>query len=110
MNNPRATTFRRASTDSATRYSVIVFGNIVLVVACLYWAQSVLIPVASSRERAGLGRLPSIIVIVVLAFSLFGTIGWIVTIEFTGLANELPQYTGNIRQKISDIRGVGKGD
>ena len=93
MNNPRATTFRRASTDSATRYSVIVFGNIVLVVACLYWAQSVLIPVAlsilltfllspvaSSLERAGLGRLPSIIVIVVLAFSLFATIGWIVTI------------------------------
>jgi len=122
MNNPRATTFRRASADSATRHSVIVFGNIVLVVACLYWAQSVLIPVAlsilltfllspvaSSLERAGLGRLPSIIVIVVLAFSLFATIGWIVTIEFTGLANELPQYTGNIRQKISDIRGVGKG-
>src|SRR5689334_24420765 len=96
-NRRESTTFRGPRTD-AKLPSVIVFGNAVLIIACLYWAQSVLIPVAlsilltfllspvaSSLERAGLGRLPSIIVIVVLAFSLFATIGWIVTIEFTGL-------------------------
>ena len=32
-----------------------------------------------------------------------------VAIEFTSLGNELPKYTGNIRQKISDVRGAGKG-
>lgn len=35
--------------------------------------------------------------------------GWVVAIEFTSLGNELPKYTGNIRQKISDVRGAGKG-
>ena len=32
-----------------------------------------------------------------------------VAIEFTSLGNELPKYTDNIRQKISDVRGAGKG-
>src|SRR5689334_25014204 len=32
-----------------------------------------------------------------------------VAIEFTSSGNELPKYTGNIRQKISDVRGAGKG-
>jgi predicted PurR-regulated permease PerM len=66
-------------------------------------------PVAGALERIGLGRLPSVIIIVVLTFSLLATIGCVVTIEFTSLGNELPKYTGNIRQKISDVRGAGKG-
>jgi len=66
-------------------------------------------PVAGALERIGLGRLPSVIIIVVVTFSLLATIGWAVTIEFTSLGNELPKYTGNIRQKISDVRGAGKG-
>src|SRR6185503_1354224 len=41
--------------------------------------------------------------------SLLGGIGWIVTLQFGSLANELPKYTGNIRQKIADVRGAGKG-
>ena len=47
--------------------------------------------------------------VVVLTFSLLGGIGWIVTLQFGSLANELPKYTGNIRQKIADVRGAGKG-
>ena len=66
-------------------------------------------PVAGALERIALGRLPSVILIVVLTFSLLGGIGWIVTLQFGSLANELPKYTGNIRQKIADVRGAGKG-
>ena len=124
MKNPQALINLRdtAGRGIGTLPSLIVFGTIVLIIASLYWAQTVLIPialsimltfllspVASALERAGLGRLPSVILIVVLTFSLLATIGWIVTIEFTNLGNELPKYTGNIRQKISDVRGAGKG-
>jgi predicted PurR-regulated permease PerM len=66
-------------------------------------------PVAGALERIGLGRLPSVILIVVLTFSLLGGIGWVVTFQFGSLANELPKYTGNIKQKIADVRGAGKG-
>ena len=68
--------------------------------------------VKSGCRRSGTDssrRLPSVIVVVVLTFSILGGIGWIVTLQFGSLANELPQYTGNIRQKIADVRGTGKG-
>jgi predicted PurR-regulated permease PerM len=102
--------------------SLIAVATFVLIISSLYWAQAVLIPialaimltfllspVAGALERIGLGRLPSVILIVVLTFSLLGGIGWIVTLQFGSLANELPTYRMNIRQKIADIREAGKG-
>ena len=124
MKNLRAPTNLRGTGGRSTEAlpSLIAFGNIVLIIASLYWAQTFLIPialsimltfllspVASALERKGLGRLPAVLLIVVLTFSLLATIGWVVTIEFTSMGNELPKYTGNIRQKISDVRGAGKG-
>src|SRR4029434_5497701 len=96
--------------------------TVVLIIASLYWAQAVLIPiafsilltflltpVADSLERLGLGRVLSVILIVLLAFSFLGAVGWIVTRQLTSVANELPTYRQTIRKKIADIRGAGKG-
>jgi len=124
MKNPRARNNLRGTSDrgAGTLPSLIALGNVVLIIASLYWAQAILIPVALSilltfllspvagaLERIALGRLPSVILIVVLTFSLLGGIGWIVTLQFGSLANELPTYRKNIRQKIADIREAGKG-
>jgi predicted PurR-regulated permease PerM len=102
--------------------SVLILPTLVLIIATLYWGQAFLIPVALSilltflltpvadaLERIGLGRLASVMIIVVLAFSLLAAIGWLVTLQLTSVANELPTYRNNIRQKIIDIRGAGKG-
>ena len=96
--------------------------SFVLVVACLYWGRVVLIPVAlailltfllnpvvSMLQRLGLGRTPPVILIVVLAFVILGGIGWAVTGQLATLANELPQYTSNLKHKIADLRGAGQG-
>ncbi len=96
--------------------------SFVLVIACLYWGRVVLIPVAlailltfllnpivSMLQRLGLGRTPPVILIVVLAFVLLGGIGWAVTGQLATLANELPQYTSNLKHKIADLRGAGQG-
>ena len=96
--------------------------TIVVIIASLYLAQSVLIPIAVALlltflltpvadwlERMGLGRALSVVFIVVCAFSLLIALGWIVTRELTSVANELPAYRQNIRRKIADIRGAGKG-
>jgi predicted PurR-regulated permease PerM len=101
---------------------LLILAASVLIIASLYWAQAFLIPVALSilltflltpvadaLERIGLGRVPSVMIIVVLAFSLLTAIGWVVTVQLTDVANELPTYRNNIRQKIADIRGAGKG-
>ncbi len=116
--NPR----RRSSHSARTLPSLIAVATFVLIIASLYWAQAVLIPVAlailltfllspvaGALERIALGRIPSVILVAVLTFSLLGGIGWIVTLQFGNLAKELPQYTRNIRQKIADVRGAGKG-
>jgi predicted PurR-regulated permease PerM len=124
MKNPRARNNLRGTSGrgTGTAPSLIALGNVVLIIASLYWAQAILIPIALSilltfllspvagaLERIALGRLPSVILIVVLTFSLLGGIGWIVTLQFGSLANELPTYRKNIRQKIADIREAGKG-
>ena len=102
--------------------SLLIFPALVLVIASLYWGQAVLIPVAlsilftfllspvvSGVQQTGLGRIPAVILIVVLAFSLLGGIVWVVTLQLTRVANELPTYRKNILQKIADVRGAGKG-
>lgn len=123
MKNPRdRSNFLGSRSSSAKLPSLIAVASFVLIIASLYWAQAILIPIALSimltfllspvagaLERMGLGRLPSVILIAVLTFSLLGGIGWVVTLQLGSLANELPKYTGNIKQKIADVRGAGKG-
>jgi predicted PurR-regulated permease PerM len=66
-------------------------------------------PVAGALERIGLGRVVSVILVVLFAVSLSAAIGWLTTLQLTSVANELPTYRNNIRQKIADIRMAGKG-
>jgi predicted PurR-regulated permease PerM len=119
---PRGSLARASAARGDKLPSVLILPTLVLIIATLYWGQAFLIPVALSilltffltpvadvLERFGLGRLASVMIIVVLAFSLLAAIGWLVTVQLTSVANELPTYRSNIREKISDIRGAGKG-
>jgi predicted PurR-regulated permease PerM len=93
----------------------------VLVVTVLYWAQAVLVPVALAilltfvltppvtwLER-WIGRVPAVLVVVTLVFSVLGLSGWGLTRQLGHLAADLPGYRANIRTKIADVRGAGKG-
>lgn len=98
------------------------WGSIALVVAALYWLQGVLIPMAlavlltfllspvvSVLQRRGLGRVPAVLVTVLLALSILAGIGWTLTRQLTRLADELPGYSLNIHHRIADLRGASKG-
>jgi predicted PurR-regulated permease PerM len=98
------------------------WGTIALVVAGLYWLQAVLIPIALAAlltfllspvvgllQRRGLGRVPSVLVTVVLALSVLGGVGWTLTRQLLTLADELPRYSRNIHQRIADLRGASQG-
>ena len=93
-----------------------------LVVACLYWGQGVLIPVAlagllafllspvvNAIDRWGAGRATSVLVVVLLAFCLAGGVGWVLFRQLASLADELPQYSAHIRQRVADVRGLSTG-
>jgi predicted PurR-regulated permease PerM len=102
--------------------SFFFLASVVLVIASLYLAQSILIPVAisilltfllspvaDSLEQLGLGRVFSVILTTILAFSFLIAVVWVVTLQLTSVANELPTYRKNIEKKIADIRGASKG-
>ena len=109
-------------TSRAQNPSVLhILGTLILIIACLYWAKAVLIPIAlavlltfllnpvvSALHSRGLPRTPAVLVVVVLVFSLVGGIAWTVTRQFSTLAYELPGYQENLKHKISDLRDLGK--
>ena len=99
-----------------------VLGSIVLVIASLYWAQAVLIPVALAilltfllnpavtvLQRNGLGRAPAAVLVVVLVSVIVLATGWVTASQMSSLAYELPKYKDNITQKIADFRHASKG-
>jgi predicted PurR-regulated permease PerM len=102
--------------------SWIFLPSAVLVIAILYWAQEVLVPIAiavlltfvlsplvSALERLNLGRIVSVTISALLAFTILVGVGWLVARQIAGLANELPQYRRNIREKIADLRDFKRG-
>jgi predicted PurR-regulated permease PerM len=97
------------------------FAGCVLVVAVLYWAQSVLVPVSLAILltfvltppviwlQRRVGRIPAVLLVVTLVFSALGLGVWGISRQMTSLSTDLLAYRENIRQKIRDVRGAGKG-
>jgi predicted PurR-regulated permease PerM len=106
------------------RALIVLSGTVigVVVVACLYWAQTVLIPVAlavfltflltplvSFLQRRGLRRTPAVILVVLQAALVLGGVGWLVTAEVRSVAGELPEYTENIKEKVGTCQEMLDG-
>jgi predicted PurR-regulated permease PerM len=82
------------------------------IVATLYFARGVLIPLALSalltfllsplvtRIERWIGRIAAVLVVVALIFTGFGALGWMLTRQMVDLATKLPEYKGNIVTKM----------
>jgi predicted PurR-regulated permease PerM len=101
---------------------LIILAGLALVFACLRLAREVLIPVAfamllalvltplvAAVQRRGLHRIAAVVLVVFLVFSALGALGWMFAQQVNALANDLPRYRHNIRQKVADIRLLGRG-
>ena len=99
----------------------VTFAGCVLVIGVLYWAQAILVPLALAilltfvlappvtwLER-WIGRVPAVLAVVTLVFTLLGLAGWGLTRQMRHLVEDLPGYRANIQKKIADVRGAGKG-
>ena len=108
--------------SSAKMPGWIFLPTVVTIVAILYWAQQVLVPIAvallltfvlnpvvSALERLRLGRVVSVVIATVFSFSILLSVGWIVAWQIAALANDLPQYRKNIQQKVADLREFKRG-
>jgi predicted PurR-regulated permease PerM len=56
-----------------------------------------------------IGRIAAVLVVALLVFTILGLASWGAATQVSHLAEDLPRYRENIRQKISDIRGVSRG-
>ncbi len=89
------------------------------IIAALYFARDVLIPIslavlisfvlaplALALRRLGLPRGPAVIAVVVLTFGAILGLSAIGTSQISQLADHLPQYQLNIRDKIRALKGA----
>ena len=82
------------------------------VVAALYFARELFIPLALSalltfllaplvtRFERWIGRIAAVLVVVALIFTALGAAGWMLTRQLVDLATKLPGYKDNIVTKI----------
>ena len=107
---------------ASTTQSLQTLAGGAIVVAALYFARDVLIPFALALlltfllapavlrlRRWGLGRIPAVMTTVVVAFSVIGLLGWVVTGQLLNLAYQLPSYQENISQKLKSFDTPGEG-
>lgn len=109
------------STRTASwQHAIIVLSGVFLtmgVVFALYWAQAIFIPVALAifltfilspfvyaLQKRGLGRIPAVLIVVVIAGALLSGIGWVVGRQVANLVNDLPEYSDNIKAKIVTLK------
>jgi predicted PurR-regulated permease PerM len=115
----------KASYNGKLQRSLAILTGTVLVtviVGCLYWAQAIFIPLALATylacvlsplvnmlQRRRIGRVPAVLLVVAGGTVLLGGVGWTMSHEFSAVIKELPQYEGNIQQKVQSLRDAGAG-
>jgi predicted PurR-regulated permease PerM/methylmalonyl-CoA mutase cobalamin-binding subunit len=95
---------------------VWTLASIAVVVAALYLAKGVLVPltlavllsflltpVCDWLERRKLGRLPAVFATVVVGFAMLGAATWTVVVQMAELAPRVPEYQRNIQAKLHSI-------
>lgn len=90
----------------------------VVVIAVLYFARAVLVPFALAMlfsfiltpfvkrlEALRLPRVPSVLLVVILAMASAGYIGLVGTTQLVDVTAQLPNYSANIKKKVATLHG-----
>ena len=107
----------RRSRERRQQNTVRIFTGSVLVVALLYFARPVIIPIALALlfatflsplvdvlERTFLRRTGAVILSLTLMLSLLGMMGWYLASQTSSLAQELVRYSGNLEAKLHTLQ------
>lgn len=101
---------------------VRTLGILIAVIAILYLARQILIPLVFAvivalvlspavawLQKLRLGRFPSVVLIMVISIAVAGGVGWVIFNQMVDVVNELPSYQQNIHNKIEAMRTPSKG-
>jgi predicted PurR-regulated permease PerM len=95
---------------------------LVTVVAVLYMASEILIPLAFAvtlslilapaiawLEKLHVGRVAAALLVMAIAMAGAGGAGWVIFNDLVAVANQLPEYQENIHKKLEAIRAPNTG-
>ena len=96
--------------------SALMLAAAAVVVAVLYVAKGVLVPltlavllsfllspVCDCLERLRLGRIPAVLLTAILGFALLGVAAWTAVRQMTALAPRMPEYQANFQAKLHAV-------
>ncbi|HZV19998.1 MAG TPA: AI-2E family transporter, partial [Hyphomicrobiales bacterium] len=87
--------------------SALYLGRIVLEpLAIAVLLAFILAPPIRRLRRLHVGRVSSVILVVVFAFAVIGALAFVMETEVTRLATDLPQYQDNLRKKITSLNSA----
>jgi predicted PurR-regulated permease PerM len=95
---------------------MLTLASVAVVVAALYLAKGVLVPltlavmlsfllspVCDWLERRWLGRIPAVLVTASLGFTVLGIVVWTAAVQMTSLAPKIPEYQRNVEAKLHSV-------
>src|SRR5512135_1846182 len=95
---------------------------LIAVVAVLYLAREILIPLAFAitlalvltpavtwLQKVLLGRVTAVALVMIVSIGATGGVAWVIFNQLVGVANELPRYRRNIHNKLEAMRAPGEG-
>jgi len=107
---------RNKSQDGTLQTSATLTAALVVVVT-LYFARDIFIPLALALvlsflltpgvravERLRVGRVPAVLLVVGLSVTIIAGASWVVAVQITALAQEIPKYRHNIIEKARALR------
>jgi predicted PurR-regulated permease PerM len=111
----------RLSTRPERKNYFYPLASIAIVVAMLYFAQSVLIPLAlamlfafllaplvTRAERWGLHRVAATLIVVLVGLTFVASLGWTLERQFADVASRLPEYRQSIQDKFRGFMQSGR--
>jgi predicted PurR-regulated permease PerM len=102
--------------------TLVIFGMLVMTLAVLYLARKIFIPfafalalsfiltpLATWLQRIHLGRVPSVVIVMVAVVASTAGVGWMVANQLVDVADHLPSYSEPIHNKIQALRAPSTG-
>src|ERR1700722_2282629 len=102
--------------------TLTIIGTLIAALAILYLAREVFIPfafalalsliltpLATWLQRIRIGRIPSVVIVMVAMLTLTGVVSWMVANELIDVVDHLPTYGENIHNKIQKLQAPATG-
>src|SRR5277367_5984831 len=94
----------------ATVIAVLYFGRAILIpVALALTLNFLLAPAVIYLHRFRIRRIPAVIIVVIVAGSIMGGVGWVVARQLLHIAYELPDYQVNLHEKMAALHAPSTG-